>query len=44
MDPLQNDETLGGAGVAPDGSATLDVLLADLTESDLAELGEKVPL
>jgi hypothetical protein len=39
MDPLQNDETLGGAGVAQDGSATLDVLLADLTAVEVADLG-----
>jgi hypothetical protein len=43
MDALADDETLGGAGVAQDGSAELDVLLADLTESDLVELGAKVP-
>jgi hypothetical protein len=42
MDALADDETLGGAGVAQDGSAELDVLLADLTEADVAELGEKV--
>jgi hypothetical protein len=44
MDALADDETLGGAGVARDGTAELDVLLADLTEADAAELGEKVEL
>jgi hypothetical protein len=39
IDPLADDETLGGAGVAQDGSAKLDVLIADLTEADAAELG-----
>ncbi len=43
MDPLADDETLGGAGVAQDGSAKLDVLLADLTEAEANELGQKVP-
>ncbi len=42
MDALANDETLGGAGVAQDGSAKLDVLVADLTAADLEELGEEV--
>jgi hypothetical protein len=42
MDALPDDETLGGAGVAHDGSAMLDVLLADLTEADAAELGALV--
>ena len=42
MEPLADDETLGDACVAQDGSAELDVLLADLTEADVAELGEKV--
>jgi hypothetical protein len=42
MDALADDETLGGAGVAQDGSAKLDVLLADLTKADLEELGSKV--
>ncbi len=43
MDPLADDETLGGAGVAQDGSAELDVLLADLTAAETAELDEMVP-
>ena len=34
MDPMADDETLGGAGVAQDGSAKIDVLLADVTEED----------
>ena len=34
MDALADDETLGGAGVAQDGSAKIDVLLADVTEED----------
>ena len=42
MDPLPNDETLGGAGVAEDGSAKLDVMLADPTAEDINELGDRV--
>ena len=42
MEPLADDETLGGAGVAQDGSAELDVLLAELTVAEVAELGCKV--
>jgi hypothetical protein len=42
MDALADDETLGGAGVAQDGSAELDVLVADLTKAELAALGSKV--
>ena len=42
MDALADDETLGGAGVAQDGSAELDVLLADLTAVEERELGDKV--
>ena len=37
MNPLTDDETLGGAGVAQDGSAELDVLLADLSEAEEAK-------
>ncbi len=44
MDALADDEPLGGAGVAQDGSAELDVLLADLAEAETAKLGEKVCL
>jgi hypothetical protein len=42
MDALADDETLGGAGVAQDGSAKLDVLVADLTATEADELGRKV--
>jgi hypothetical protein len=42
MDPLADYETLSGAGVAQDGSAKLDVLLADLTAAEAEELGSKV--
>ena len=43
MEPLADNETLGGAGVAQDGSAKLDVLLVDLTpEEQAAEHGYKV--
>jgi hypothetical protein len=42
MEPLADDETLGGAGVVRDGSAQLDVLLADVTEAEVEELGDQV--
>jgi hypothetical protein len=42
IDPLADDETLGGAGVAQDGTAELDVLLADLTAAEVNELNEMV--
>jgi hypothetical protein len=42
IEPLADDETLGGAGVARDGTAELDVLLRPLTKSESADLGEKV--
>ncbi len=42
MEPLADDETLGGAGVVQDGTAELDVLLAELTAAELAELAPKV--
>ncbi len=42
IEPLADDETLGGAGVARDGSAVIDVLLADLTVAEAEELGEMV--
>ncbi len=42
MDALVDDETLGGVGVARDGSAEFDVLLAMLTEAEVAELGPEV--
>jgi hypothetical protein len=44
MDALADDETLGGAGVARDGTAELDVLLADLTVAEAEKLGEQVLL
>ena len=40
--PLADDETLGGAGVARDGTAELDVLLADLPAADAKRIGEQV--
>ena len=42
MDALADDETLGGAGVAQDGSAELDVLMVDLTAAEIEELSSKV--
>ena len=42
MDSLPDDQSLFGVGVARDGSAQLDVLLADLTEDDAEELGWEV--
>jgi hypothetical protein len=42
MDALADDETLGGAGVARDGTAELDVLVADLTKAEAAKLGKEV--
>ena len=42
MEPLADNETLGGAGVAQDGSAKLDVLLADLTREEAAKLCSQV--
>ena len=42
INPLADDETLGGAGVARDGTAELDVLLAEITAKQAAVLGEKV--
>jgi hypothetical protein len=42
MDPLADDETLGGAGVARDGTAELDVLVVDLTPDEVATLGKEV--
>ena len=36
--PLADDETLGGAGVAQDGSAELDVLLVELNAAEVAAL------
>ncbi len=42
IDPLPDNETLGGAGVAQDGTAQLDVLLADLTRPEVVELFSQV--
>ena len=42
MEALADDETLGGAGVAQDGTAELDVLLVDLTAAEVEALGSKV--
>ncbi len=42
IDALADDETLGGAGVAQDGTAVLDVLLADLTTAEAHALGSRV--
>jgi hypothetical protein len=42
IEPLANDETLGGAGVARDGTAELDVLIEPLAEEELAALDQKV--
>ncbi len=44
ISPLADDETLGGAGVARDGTAELDVLLAEITAKQAAVLGEKVAI
>ncbi len=41
MDALADDETLGGAGVVRDGTAELDVLVADLTAAEATELGRQ---
>ncbi len=38
MEPLADHETLGGAGVARDGSATLDVLLVEATAPSQAQI------
>jgi hypothetical protein len=42
MDALADDETLGGAGVARDCTAELDVLVADLTEEEMVQNGNQV--
>ncbi len=42
MDALADDETLGGAGVAQDGTAELDVLMEALTNEEIAALGIEV--
>ena len=42
MEALADDETLGGAGVARDGSAELDVLVEPLTDKEIISLGNEV--
>jgi hypothetical protein len=42
MDALADGETLGGAGVARDGTAELDVLLVELTDEEKTALGDQV--
>ena len=44
IEPLADNETLGGAGVAQDGSAELDLLLgpADLTSAEKNDLQKEV--
>ena len=42
IQPLADDETLGGAGVEQDGTAELDVLILPLTEEESSDLGRKV--
>ena len=42
LEPLTDKETLGGAGVAEDGSAELDLVLTDLTDSEARKLNAKV--
>ena len=42
LDSLANDETLGGAGVAQDGAAELDVLIEPSTEEEVKARGFKV--
>ena len=44
IDPLPDNETLGGAGVAQDWSAELDVLLVEMTEAEIVVLNSKVIL
>ncbi len=44
MEPLADDETLGGAGVARDGTAELDVLLVELAAEEVKALGPLVRL
>ena len=42
IDALADEETLGGAGVAQDGTAKLDLLLDEQTEAQVAELNQMV--
>ena len=42
MEALADDETLGVAGVAQDGTAELDLLVEPLTQADVESLGQMV--
>ncbi len=42
MEPLADDETLGGAGVAQDGSAELDLLLEPFRDGEAERLDTMV--
>ena len=42
LEALADDETLGGAGVARDGTAELDVLIEPLTDDEEFALGRQV--
>ncbi len=42
IEALADDETLGGAGVARDGTAELDVLLEPLTADEVEALDREV--
>ena len=42
MEALADDETLGGAGVARDGTAELDVLFEPFTDEEAAALDKEV--
>ncbi len=42
MDALADDETLGGAGVARDGTAELDVLVSGLSDDEIADISSQV--
>ena len=44
LEALADDETLGGAGVARDGTAELDVLVQTLTDEEVEAFGKKVVL
>ena len=42
IESLADNETLGGAGVTADGSAKIEVLLADRSAAEIADLGTEV--
>jgi hypothetical protein len=42
LEALADGDTLGGAGVAQDGSGELDVLLTAMTEEEVAVLDKEV--